>query len=206
MGSRERLTEAMAELLWERGYAATSPRDVLARSGVGQGSMYHHFTGKHELAVETLKTAAAKMIAESTPLGGEGSPLERMKRYLTQPRPGTRGCRVGRMTQDPQVVEDAEMIAVVAGAFDAAIARWRQVISEAIAEGELPENITPDELAHTMAATIQGGYVLARAQGSQEPMDAAIRGVITLLDTAHAAVPNPPAADTHTSQQSGGDS
>ena len=54
MSSREQLTEAMAELLWERGYAATSPRDVMSRAGVGQGSMYHHFSGKHELAVEAL--------------------------------------------------------------------------------------------------------------------------------------------------------
>jgi TetR/AcrR family transcriptional regulator, transcriptional repressor for nem operon len=54
MNSRDQLTGAMAELLWERGYAATSPRDVMARAGVGQGSMYHHYSGKHELAVEAM--------------------------------------------------------------------------------------------------------------------------------------------------------
>jgi Bacterial regulatory proteins, tetR family len=43
MNSRELLVETMSDLLWERGYADTSPRDVRERSGVGQGSMYHHF-------------------------------------------------------------------------------------------------------------------------------------------------------------------
>ena len=128
MSAREQLTTAMAELLWERGYAATSPRDVMARAGVGQGSMYHHFSGKHGLAVEALSKVAEDLAGESSPLEGEGSPLERIKRYLSVPRPGTRGCRVGRMTQDPQVVADAELITIVANAFDTALGRWERAI------------------------------------------------------------------------------
>lgn len=191
MSAREQLTGAMAELLWERGYAATSPRDVMARAGVGQGSMYHHFSGKHELAVEALSAVADELLAKSLVLEGEGSPLEQMKDYLTSPRPGTRGCRLGRMTQDPQVVLDAELIAVVANAFDTALGRWEQAINAALAAGELPECLVPSDLARTLAAIIQGGYVLARAKGDQEPMDAAIRGAVSLLDAAAATTDHP---------------
>ena len=53
--------------------------------------------------------------------------------------------------------------------------------------GELPAEIAPADLARTLAAVIQGGYVLARAMGDQEPMDAAVRGAISLLDAAQAA-------------------
>ncbi|MQM25935.1 TetR/AcrR family transcriptional regulator [Glycomyces albidus] len=188
MSSRDQLTGAMAELLWERGYAATSPRDVMARAGVGQGSMYHHFGGKHELAVEALSSVVGKVTGESSVLEGEGSPLERIKRYLTAPRPGTRGCRVGRMTQDPQVVADAELISIVASAFDTVLDRWERAITAAIEAGELPDTVVPADLARTLAAIIQGGYVLARAKGEQEPMDAAIRGAVAMLDAAHASV------------------
>jgi len=188
MSAREQLTEAMAELLWEQGYAATSPRDVMRRAGVGQGSMYHHFEGKHDLAVETLTTVAEQLTAGSSVLEGDGSPLERLKHYLSVPRPGPRGCRIGRMTQDPQVVADAELIAIVANAFDVALGRWEQAIAEAIDVGELPSTIVPADLARTLAAVIQGGYVLARAKGEQAPMDAAVRGALSLLDAAHAAV------------------
>jgi AcrR family transcriptional regulator len=188
MNSRDQLTEAMAELLWERGYAATSPRDVMARAGVGQGSMYHHFSGKHALAVEALSAVAQDLASESSPLEGEGSPLERIKRYLSLPRPGTQGCRVGRMTQDPQAVTDPELITIVADAFDTALGRWEQAIAAAIATGELPPSIVPAELARTLTAVIQGGYVLARAKGEQGPMDAAIRGAVSLLEAAQAAV------------------
>jgi hypothetical protein len=92
------------------------------------------------------------------------------------------------MTQDPQVVADAELIAIVANAFDTALGRWEQAIAAAIAAGELPAWVVPAELARTLAAVIQGGYVLARAKGEQGPMDAAIRGALSLLDAAHAAV------------------
>lgn len=177
----------MAELLWERGYAATSPRDVMARAGVGQGSMYHHFSGKHELAVEALSAVTGRVTGEASLLEGEGSPLERIKRYLSVPRPGTYGCRVGRMTQDPQVVGDAELSSIVANAFDTMLGRWEHAIAAAIAAGELPASIVPADLARTLAAIIQGGYVLARAKGEQEPMDAAIRGALGLLDAVHAA-------------------
>jgi len=196
MSSRDRLTDAMAGLLWERGYAATSPRDVMARAGVGQGSMYHHFSGKHELAVEALTTVAQTLASESSLLDGEGTPLERMKRYLSLPRPSTRGCRVGRMTQDPEVVADAELISIVAGTFDTTLARWEQTITEAIEAGELPADLVPRELAQTLAAVIQGGYVLSRAQSSPAPMDAAIRGAVALLDAAHAAAPTTTATIT----------
>lgn len=188
MTSRERLTTAMADLLWERGYAATSPRDVMTRAGVGQGSMYHHFTGKRGLAVDALSRVATDLTDGSALLDGEGSPLERMKCHLSVPRPGTKGCRVGRMTQDPEVVADPELIAIVTAAFDTMLGQWEQVIAEAIEAGELPPQTVPADLARTLASVIQGGYVLARAQGDQAPMDAAMRGAVSLLDAARAVV------------------
>ena len=179
----------MADLLWERGYAATSPRDVMDRAGVGQGSMYHHFAGKQQLAVEAFSAVAADLQAESECLlDDDGSPLERLKGYLALPRPGLRGCRLGRMTQDPQVVAEPELLGIVTDAFDTALERWERTITEAVTVGELPTSVVPADRARTLSAVIQGGYVLARARGDQEPMDAAIRGAISLLDAAHAAV------------------
>src|SRR5690242_20447853 len=58
--SRERMVRAAVELFRERGYAATSFGDVLARSGAPRGSIYHHFPGgKEELAAEALSRYTA---------------------------------------------------------------------------------------------------------------------------------------------------
>lgn len=181
--SRRRLVEAMADLLWEKGYAATSPRDVMSATGVGQGSFYHHFSGKHELAVEAIRMNVAAALADNPEPTGDGPALSRIEDRLSRPRPGTRGCRVGRLTQDPKVVEDAEMLDIVADAFDTMGQRWEVLITAAIDRGELPP-LDVHDLADSLAAVIQGGYVLARARGSQEPMDSAIRGMVALLDAA----------------------
>ncbi|MBP0458070.1 TetR family transcriptional regulator [Streptomyces montanisoli] len=46
MSKKDALTQAMSELLWERGYTGTSPAMVLEHAHAGQGSMCHHFSGR----------------------------------------------------------------------------------------------------------------------------------------------------------------
>lgn len=62
-GSREKLISAMCALLSERGLEATSPTMIFKRSGVGQGSMYHHFEGKNDLALAAIRQMRTRTIA-----------------------------------------------------------------------------------------------------------------------------------------------
>lgn len=198
--SRHRLIEAMSDLLWQKGYAATSPREVMSEAGVGQGSFYHHFSGKHELAVEAMRANVATALADNPEPAGDGPALVDVEERLLRPRSGMRGCRVGRMTQDPKVVEDPEMLGIVSDAFDTMTTRWRNLLTSAVHEGDLPADLDVDQLADTLSAVIQGGYVLARAHGSQEPMDSAVRGMVALLQAAstrHGRPDGPVAPDIH---------
>jgi AcrR family transcriptional regulator len=54
MSTEERLISAARDLLWERGYVGTSPRAIQRHAEAGQGSMYHHFSGKHDLARQAI--------------------------------------------------------------------------------------------------------------------------------------------------------
>ena len=193
MDSRERLVQTMSELMWERGYADTSPREVRSRSGVGQGSMYHHFPTKRDLALAALERNVADLLPAASELDGPGDPMARIEAYLMRPREVLKGCKVGRMTQDPQVREDPALLAPVAHAFAQAHRRWVGVLREAVAAGELRAEIDPERLAHTLMAVIQGGYVIAIAQQDPAPFAAACRGAIDLL---HAAAPAPQRAVT----------
>lgn len=188
-GARERLLVAMADLIWERGYAATSPRDVMRRADAGQGSLYHHFSGKHDLAVAALRYNIEQRLADADLLTGPGSPLARLLAYLTLPRNGPLGCPVGRMTQDPQVLADPELLGLVRESFDGMAHTWATTIQEALDAGELPSTLDPEDLAATLMSVLQGGYVLSKAAGSQAPMDAAVRGAAALLRAAAAVRP-----------------
>ena len=87
MTNRERLIEATQDLLWERGYIGTSPKAIQDRAGAGQGSMYHHFTGKPDLALEALRRSAAHLQAEAeVQFSSPGTAIERVSAYLQRER------------------------------------------------------------------------------------------------------------------------
>jgi len=105
MDARERLIESTRELLWERGYVGTSPKAIQERSGAGQGSMYHHFSGKQDLALAAIRRNAADLTSRmDADLAGPGSVIERrgMKApcscRMHHPHAGFERQRAGRVT------------------------------------------------------------------------------------------------------------
>ncbi|MFC9687689.1 TetR/AcrR family transcriptional regulator [Kribbella sp. NPDC056951] len=183
METVERLIRSTQELLWERGYVGTSPKAIQAAAGAGQGSMYHHFSGKAELAKAAIERSGVEMrAAAEEQLGGAGTAGERIARYLGRERDVLRGCRIGRLTADPEVVADPELRAPVDETFTWLRGRLAEVIAEGKQNGEFAATVDPDRLAATIAAVLQGGYVLARAAESTEPFDLAIQGLLELIE------------------------
>ena len=182
MGTKDRLIAATQELLWERGDAATSPKDILQKAEAGQGSMYHHFSGKQDLAVTALEETAAGMRASAEILlHGEGSPVDRVKAYLTRQRDSLKGCRIGRMTYDTNVLTSPELLAPVTQTLAWLVETLAGVIAEGIECGQLRADVDAREVASMVVATIQGGYVLARAGQDPAAFDAAVRGALQSL-------------------------
>ncbi|MFI6275239.1 TetR/AcrR family transcriptional regulator [Streptomyces sp. NPDC050988] len=182
MSTPERLIEATRELLWERGYVGTSPKAIQRQAGAGQGSMYHHFAGKPDLALAAIRRTAEEMRATAEGvLGGPGSPYERVEAYLRRERDGLRGCPIGRLTMDPDVVASEELRAPVDETLDWLRERLAGLVEEGQERGEFAPSLDGEEIAATIVATVQGGYVLARASGSTAAFDAGVRGLLSLL-------------------------
>ncbi|GHF26053.1 TetR family transcriptional regulator [Streptomyces mashuensis] len=186
MSTQDRLIESTRALLWERGYVGTSPKAIQQHAGAGQGSMYHHFSGKPELALAAIRRTADELraLAEQQ-FSGPGTALERVAAYLRRERDVLRGCPVGRLTQDPDVMADPELRRPVDETFAWLRERLAQVLAEGVERGELT-GLDPVATASTVMAVLQGGYVLARAAGSTAPFEQAVDGVLALLAT-HAA-------------------
>lgn len=180
-----RLVESAQELLWERGYAATSPKAIQRRAEAGQGSMYHHFASKADLGLAALRRSADQLRAGvDTVLSGPGSAYERLSAYLSCERDALRGCRIGRMTEDPEVVASPELRAPLEETFAWLAARLAEVVVEAQDAGEFAGDLDPVATAASIAAVVQGGYVLARAAWSTEPFDQAVTGALAMLTAA----------------------
>src|ERR1700744_4271225 len=156
MDSRERLIEATAALLQRDGFSAMSPAAIQRRAGVGQGSMYHHFEGKAELArVALIRNADGLLTAADECLSGPGTPTDRVVAYLERERDPLLGCPVGRLAQDREILADDRLRQPVNELFVALQQRISAVLAE---EPTVPE---PSVLAATVVAVLQGGYVLA---------------------------------------------
>ena len=181
MDTTDRLIETTRELLWERGYVGTSPKAIQQRSGVGQGSMYHHFSGKPDLAFAAIDRTAREMRAGvEAQLSRPGTAFERIAGYLRRERDVLRGCPIGRLTQDPDVVADDRLRTPVEETLSWLAARLASVLAEGVERGEVA-GLDPVPTAAAIVATLQGGYVLARASASPEPFSRAVEGVLGLL-------------------------
>lgn len=188
--SIDKLIETTQELLWERGYVGTSPRAIQDRAGVGQGSMYHHFRTKAALAQAAEERSATELIeAVRQLLDGPGNPLDKVLAYLRLERDVLRGCRIGRLAADPEVVADDALRKPLEDTFAWITARLASLLREAQVAGHLPSKLDSQALATTVLAVRQGGYVLARAAHSTAPYEQAVEGLAALLSSDVSAAP-----------------
>ncbi len=180
--TKEALIVSTMELLWERGYVGMSPKAILRHADVGQGSMYHHFTGKAELARDAIGRSADNLQAQAAlQLSVPGTALAKIDAFLARERDILRGCQIGRLAHDPDII-DTEMLRVqLAQAFEGVRRLLAAVLVDGVAKGELPVSLNPELTAETILATLQGGYVLARAAHSDAPFRSAIGGLQAML-------------------------
>ncbi|NED96215.1 TetR/AcrR family transcriptional regulator [Phytoactinopolyspora alkaliphila] len=177
--SRDRLIAAAQQLYWEQGVSSTTPRQVMQVSGVGQGSLYHHFPAKHELAQAAIAVTVADALATAEGELTSGSPArERLIQYLTRPRDALAGCRVGRLTYEQYVIDDDALNEPVRQYFRRLIALVQDVFAELPGMDEGGSR----RRAYAAVALIQGGYVLSRALDEPAALDSAVSGFVDVLN------------------------
>ena len=83
--TRERLLQAVQELIEEGGYGAASVAAIAERAGVAAGTLYRHFDSKQELFVEVFRAVCARearaMRAAAEQIE-DGSAVQRLEEVL----------------------------------------------------------------------------------------------------------------------------
>jgi TetR/AcrR family transcriptional repressor of lmrAB and yxaGH operons len=183
--SRQRLLDAAALLIQERGYHATGLRDVLAASGAPRGSLYFHFPeGKDQLAAEAVQLSAERVCALTQQVLAESEDLRQgvltvVGLFADQlERSGYRlGCPIA-----PAAVPGTEgdlLPDVVRQAFDS----WQQVITDRLRGAGLePERA--ERLACFALSTVEGAVLLSRVRRDVTPLRGAGTELVALLEMA----------------------
>ncbi len=180
---RTAILNAAKNLLWEEGYESMSPRKVMDASGAGQGSLYHHFRGKKQLASEVLGEVEAELVSAAETIFAHGSPpLERLRAYLLLERNGLKGCRLGRLANETEVLANPGLRLPIASYFEKVENLVCQALTEAQAQGDLSPSLLPEDLAVTLVATVQGGFLMSRALNDPSAIKKATEGAWGLLE------------------------
>ncbi|WP_417241350.1 TetR/AcrR family transcriptional regulator [Celeribacter sp.] len=157
---RDAALDAAMALFWDKGYHATSLKDLEATLAMKPGSIYAAFTSKENLYLlaleryfETSRSGIrAAMARAPSPLTGLANHFRGFAR-LAPHDTARQACMMTKTlidtrTTDPAIVEQARgYLAAMQQEFSACFAR-------AVAIGELPDTADPDRLARRYLANI----------------------------------------------------
>lgn len=159
---RERILSSATELFIKNGFEATSPQAIYAASGVGQGSFYHHFSSKDDLANAVLEKIVEEKLSELSHITNTTSnPRERIAMYLNLPRKGTEGCKFGRFMYETSA-QKQELNKPIQAFFDELLSFLSKNFRAAQDQKLISSDFSAEELSSIVMEQIQGGYILSR--------------------------------------------
>jgi TetR/AcrR family transcriptional repressor of lmrAB and yxaGH operons len=172
----------MARLLRDQGYAATGRAELLAQSGVSNGSLYHYFPGGIEELAEAALEASGQAVAHALREALDGAPNAALGvvQFLDAaegPVAGEAcpGCPIAPTALESPIISP-RLRAVAARCFD----HWEGLIAARLRADGWPE----DSIAETASAAlslIEGALLLARVSGRASHLANAKRAAVSLL-------------------------
>ncbi len=190
--AREKIIHAAMELFWLKGYNSTSIADLLSRTQLNSGSLYHVFPSKQDVLIgvlEAYRDGIEAMLLEPI-WGGIDDPIEKIfallggYRAMIVESECTYGCPIGSLAlelhePDPHVRE------LLAQNFE----NWTAAIEVCLAAAgrRLPANTDRRALAQFVLTTMEGGVMQARTHRDVGYFDRAVaqlRAHFELLESA----------------------
>ena len=161
------LDRALA-VFWRRGYAGASMRDLSRSTGLGVAALYHRFSDKDGLFVETVRRYADDGLNERLArLSALPDPIDAITRFLGElvemsvADPDRRGCLLVNTALDGAPMSDAAR-ALVRARLAEVEGFFRDQLLRARAADPNLQDIDPDRMAESLFATVLAIRVLAR--------------------------------------------
>jgi len=180
--------EAAIECFWQRGYEATSVRDLAEKMGLSAPSLYNAYGDKQALykrALEHYLDHAARALIKQ--LEGSLPPKQAVRRFIEEIIEHSvsdrerRGCFLINSALEV-APHDRELRAFVADCFAEIEAFFHRSIKAAQAEGEVPRDRVAKDLARLLLGVLLGIRVLARSKPERALLEGVARPALALLD------------------------
>ena len=176
--NKEKLLADGLRLVHERGFGASSVRDITQAAGVPQGSFTNHFASKEAFGLEILERYRAMTSAavRATLRNDRLPPLDRLRAWIggqlwyLRKDDMRRGCLYGNLSAEASEASDAIRFRV-ASVFAENQASVAYCLKAAIEAGELAPKTDVQELAGFIVSSLQGAILVAKAQRSPIPVE-----------------------------------
>lgn len=172
---RAQILDSASRLFSERGYHATSMRDLAGDLGMQGGSLYAHISGKEELLIEIVNVASRQFDEALFTLSGVELPADEKLREAMH-----RHIRVVADNMDSATVFfhewkhlSPEAYARVTGWRDSIDTFYRELIMRGIQEGTFRADLDPRMTAYLVLSAVNWAYTWYRPGGPLTPRDVA---------------------------------
>lgn len=187
VATRVRIVNAAMELFWLKGFGSTSVADILSRSQVNSGSLYHYFPGKQDLLIAVLehyRDNIDEMLLQRA-WAGVDDPVERvfallrLYRTLIVESDCQYGCPIGSLALELHEADPAvrERLAQNFSAWVAAV----QSCFEAAAD-RFPTGTDFRATAELVLTVMEGGVMQARTHQDVGYFDRAVQQLRSHLE------------------------
>jgi len=180
--------DAAVDCFWREGYEATSVRDLAARMGITGTSLYNAFGDKRSLFRQALQRYAERSTRERIArLESTFPPKEAVCAFLREiierslDNDDRRGCLLVNSALEV-APHDPELGAEVAARLGEIEAFFRRALTAAQADGSVPPDREPMDLARLLLGVTLGLRVLARSSPKRELLEGVARPALALLD------------------------
>ncbi len=182
-GAREALVEAARELFVERDYDRVSTEEIVERSGVSRGALYHHFPTKLDLFQAVYEASEWRLIERlAAALPATESPFEALlegaRLYLRQCETDEELRRIG-LTQSRAVLGWERWREVAAGI---GIGVMHATVAAAIEAGELPPGDPETTALVLFGALIEAAMLIVVADDRAAARERSEAVIIDLLE------------------------
>ncbi|ESQ74686.1 TetR/AcrR family transcriptional regulator [Asticcacaulis sp. AC402] len=184
LDTRTKIVLAAMDLFWTKGYNSTSIADILSRTQLNSGSLYHAFPGKQDVLIAVLEAYRDGLYPNLLDPAWQGveDPIDRIfalldrYRWLIVETECTYGCPIGSLA-----LELHEADPVVRNLLAVNFTGWTRAIEACLdaAGDRLPVGLDKAALAQFVLTTMEGGVMQARTHLDVTYFD---RGVTMLRD------------------------
>ena len=182
MDTKREIVDAAKRLLWDIGYEAMSPRRLMDESGAGQGSLYHHFRGKQDVAAAALDEIEQELWRAADDLFNKSkNPIKAIQSYLLVTRDGLKGCRLGRLAQEKSVIAEPVLQEKLGRYFEHVRGLVTDALNRAKESDMIDRNVDSPAISAAIIAVVQGGFVISRATQNTQFITQATQGASLLL-------------------------